>query len=103
VQNFQGGKIPCVAYTHAAGGVGITLHAAETLVLMERSWNPILMSQSLARVHRAGMPDRAVNVIDVVTTGTIEAKQIRRNQEDAELLEDVVKDADRLAKFLMEG
>lgn len=101
VQNFQGGKLPCVAYTHAAGGVGITLHAAETLVLMERSWNPILMSQSLARVHRAGMPDRPVNVIDVITTGTIETKQIARNQEDAELLEEVVKDADRLAAFLL--
>lgn len=100
VELFQAGKIPVVAYTHAAGGVGITLHKAETLVLMERSWSPVLMAQSLARVHRAGMPDRPVNVVDVVTIGTIERKQIRRNGEDAELLEEVVQDAERLAKFL---
>lgn len=103
VQSFQAGQIPVVLYTHAAGGVGITLHKAETLVLMERSWNPILMTQSLARVHRAGMPDRPVNVVDMITVGTVERKQIRRNNEDAELLEDVVKDKERLARFLMSG
>lgn len=103
VENFQAGKIPCVLYTHAAGGVGITLHRADSLVLMERSWNPILMTQSLARVHRAGMPDRPVNVRDIITKATVERKQVRRNKEDAATLEEVVKDKERMIKFLMDG
>lgn len=103
VSEFQAGRIPVVCYTHAAGGIGITLHAAQTLVLMERSWSPILMSQSLARVHRAGMPDRPVNVVDLVTVGTIEVRQNLRAAEDADLLEAVVHDADKLLAMLGAG
>jgi SNF2 family DNA or RNA helicase len=70
---------------------------------MERSWSPILMSQSLARVHRAGMPDRPVNVVDLVTVGTIEVRQNLRAAEDADLLEAVVHDADKLLAMLGAG
>jgi SNF2 family DNA or RNA helicase len=100
---FQAGKIPVVCYTHSAGGTGITLHAAETLVLMERAWSPILMSQSLARVHRAGMPDRPVAVVDMITVGTIETKQNLRLEQDADLLEAVVHDKEKLLAMLAAG
>lgn len=103
VKRFQGGDIPVVFYTHAAGGIGITLHRAETLVLVERHWSNNIMLQSLARVHRAGMPDRPVSVVDIITRNTVEERQLNRLQQDADLLEWVVQDQQRLEEFLRLG
>lgn len=103
VKRFQGGDIPVVFYTHAAGGIGITLHRAETLVLVERHWSNNIMLQSLARVHRAGMPDRPVSVVDIITRNTVEERQLNRLQQDADLLEWVVQDQQRLEEFLRHG
>jgi SNF2 family DNA or RNA helicase len=98
VYDFQAGRKRYMLYTYAAGGTGITLTAAGTLLRVERSWSPILWKQGLDRVHRIGSERHdSVNVFDYVTTGTVEEKQIDRHGQDTALLEQLVQDGERLA------
>jgi SNF2 family DNA or RNA helicase len=59
-----------------AGGVGLNLQAADTVVNLELPWNPAVLEQRIARVHRMGQ-ERPVRVVNLVTRGTIEEKVLR--------------------------
>ncbi|MDR2720713.1 MAG: DEAD/DEAH box helicase, partial [Puniceicoccales bacterium] len=55
VGGFQNSKSAAVILVSLkAGGVGITLHAAEYAFLMEPWWNPAVEKQAIARIHRIG-------------------------------------------------
>ncbi|MDR2738054.1 MAG: DEAD/DEAH box helicase, partial [Puniceicoccales bacterium] len=54
-----------------AGGVGITLHAAEYVFLMEPWWNPAVEEQAIARIHRIGQKN-VVTVYRILTAESIE-------------------------------
>ncbi len=56
-----------------AGGTGLNLQMADTVVNIELPWNPAVLEQRIARVHRMGQ-NRPVRVINFVTRGTIEEK-----------------------------
>lgn len=77
VADFQSGKIKVLLYTYKAGGVGINLTAAGTLVRLQRSWSLVDHKQGEDRVHRIGSEIHAsVNIIDIVTADTIESRQL---------------------------
>jgi len=98
IYDFQGGKKRYLLYTYAAGGVGVTLTRARWLLRVQRSWSPILWKQGLDRVHRIGSEQHeSVNVVDYVTVGTIEEKQIDRYGQNTNLLEQVTQDGEKLA------
>jgi superfamily II DNA or RNA helicase len=59
-----------------AGGTGLNLQNADTVVNLELPWNPAVLEQRIARVHRMGQ-NRPVRVINLVTRGTIEEKVLR--------------------------
>jgi SNF2 family DNA or RNA helicase len=59
-----------------AGGTGLNLQVADTVVNLELPWNPAVLNQRIARVHRMGQ-SRPVQVINFVTRGTIEEKVLR--------------------------
>lgn len=59
-----------------AGGTGLNLQVADTVVNLEVPWNPAVLEQRIARVHRMGQ-SRPVRVINLVTRGTIEEKVLR--------------------------
>jgi len=59
-----------------AGGTGLNLQHADTLVNLELPWNPAVLEQRIARVHRMGQ-SRPVRVVNFVTRGTIEEKVLR--------------------------
>ena len=59
------------AGTIAAGGVGITLTAASTVVFLDRSWSPAINAQAEDRLHRIGQKD-AVQVVDIMARGTVD-------------------------------
>ncbi len=59
-----------------AGGVGLNLQAADTVVNLEVPWNPAVLEQRVARVHRMGQ-HRPVQVINLVTRGSIEERVLK--------------------------
>src|SRR5262249_40942526 len=59
-----------------AGGTGLNLQAADTVVNLEVPWNPAVLNQRVARVHRMGQ-HRPVQVINLVTRGTIEGRVLQ--------------------------
>jgi superfamily II DNA or RNA helicase len=59
-----------------AGGTGLNLQMADTVVNLELPWNPAVLEQRIARVHRMGQ-NRAVRVVNLVTRGTIEERVMR--------------------------
>lgn len=59
-----------------AGGTGLNLQVADTVVNLELPWNPAVLEQRIARVHRMGQK-RPVRVINLVTRGTIEERVLR--------------------------
>ena len=54
-----------------AGSTGLNLQHASTLVNMDLPWNPAMLEQRIARIHRMGQT-RPVRVINFVAKGTIE-------------------------------
>jgi SNF2 family DNA or RNA helicase len=54
VDNFQAGLSPVFVLTYGAGGVGITLTAAHTIILLDRPWTPGEAQQAEDRVRRIG-------------------------------------------------
>lgn len=55
-----------------AGGVSLTLDAADDLVLNDQTWSPDEQEQVEDRIHRTGRTDHQVTVYELVTAGTIE-------------------------------
>jgi hypothetical protein len=60
-----------------AGGVGINLTAADTVILFDSDWNPQNDLQAQARVHRIGQT-KPVMIYRLVTAGTIEVVMLHR-------------------------
>ena len=54
-----------------AGGVGLNLQQATTVVNMDLPWNPAVLEQRIGRIHRLGQT-RPVRVVNFVAQGTIE-------------------------------
>ncbi len=59
-----------------AGGVGLNLQVADTVINLELPWNPAVLEQRIARVHRMGQK-KPVRVVNLVTRGTIEERVLR--------------------------
>jgi SNF2 family DNA or RNA helicase len=58
-----------------AGGVGLNLQAASILINLDLPWNPAVLEQRIARIHRLGQK-RNVSIINLVSAGTIEHKML---------------------------
>ena len=59
-----------------AGGTGLNLQVADTVINLELPWNPAVLEQRIARVHRLGQ-SRPVRAIHFVTRGTIEERVLK--------------------------
>lgn len=74
VDDFQAGKLKVFCGSIKAGGVGITLTAASTIIILNREWAESLNEQVIDRLHRIGQKN-AVHVIDIVSDGTIDTER----------------------------
>ena len=71
VERFRDDPTCRVFLSTDAGGTGLNLQHASTLVNMDLPWNPAILEQRIARIHRVGQK-RPVRVINFVAKGTIE-------------------------------
>lgn len=62
-----------------AGGLGINLTAADTVVIYDSDWNPQMDLQAMDRAHRIGQKN-PVNVYRLITENTVEEKIIERQK-----------------------
>jgi SNF2 family DNA or RNA helicase len=93
VQKFQAGEIRVMLLTMQAGGVGITLTAADTMLRLQCSWSMIDNTQVVDRIHRIGAEKhQQVNIIDLVVSGSVEEDQVAKVQQKHMILQDVVQD-----------
>lgn len=73
VDAFQAGELDVILLTTAAGGVGLTLTAASTVVGLLRPWSFVESSQVEDRAHRIGSEVHdSIEIIDIVAADTID-------------------------------
>lgn len=73
LEAFQKGNAPVFLLSLKAGGVGLTLTEADTVILYDPWWNPAVERQAMDRAHRIGQ-DKPVFVYRLVAKGTVEEK-----------------------------
>ncbi|KAJ6344432.1 hypothetical protein OIU76_006034 [Salix suchowensis] len=76
-----------------AGGVGLNLVAADTVIFYEQDWNPQVDKQALQRAHRIGQMNHVLS-INLVTRHTVEEVIMHRAKRKLQLSHDVVGDGD---------
>lgn len=70
---FNSGQGDAFLISLKAGGVGLNLTGADTVILVDLWWNPAVEDQAIGRAHRMGQ-DKNVEVYRMITRGTIEEK-----------------------------
>lgn len=97
LRHFQEGDVPVMMFTHQAGGEGLDMSCADTVIRIQRSWSLLINRQSENRAHRIGSDrHKSVTIIDLVTSGTVEVDQMRRLATKLARLEEIVRDRERL-------
>ncbi|PAD75828.1 helicase SNF [Paenibacillus campinasensis] len=85
-----------------AGGTGLNLTGADTVILYDLWWNPAVEQQAMDRAHRIGQT-KAVQVIRMVARGTLEDKMLELQQRKQHLIDEVIQSGeDRLATLTEE-
>jgi SNF2 family DNA or RNA helicase len=78
-----------------AGGTGLNLTAADTVIICDPWWNPSVERQAVDRAHRIGQT-RSVNVYRLLTKGTIEEKIEALKERKQQLFDAVVEESGEL-------
>lgn len=73
-----------------AGGVGLNLTAADTVIFFDSDWNPTQDLQAMDRAHRLGQ-ERPVTVYRLTSRGTIEERMLIRAQQKSRINDLVIK------------
>jgi superfamily II DNA or RNA helicase len=84
VKDFQGGKVPLFLISLKAGGTGLNLTAADTVIHFDPWWNPAAENQATDRAYRIGQ-NNPVFVYKLIAKGTVEEKIQALQQEKAAL------------------
>ncbi|KAA0986908.1 DEAD/DEAH box helicase [Pseudomonas sp. ANT_J12] len=89
VKNFQSGNVPLFLISLKAGGTGLNLTAADTVIHFDPWWNPAVENQATDRAYRIGQ-NKPVFVYKLIARGTVEEKIQALQQEKAVLAEAVL-------------
>lgn len=84
VNQFQRGEVPLFLISLKAGGTGLNLTAADTVIHYDPWWNPAVARQATDRAHRIGQHN-PVFVYHLLTRGTVEDRMMELQQEKADL------------------
>jgi len=81
-------EIFCFLLSTRAGGLGINLATADTVIIFDSDWNPHADTQALARAHRIGQQNK-VMIYRLVTRNTVEERVMQRAKKKM-MLEQIV-------------
>jgi superfamily II DNA or RNA helicase len=99
VQQFQARECALMLVSLKAGGVGLNLTAADTVIHLDPWWNPAVEQQASDRAHRIGQ-DKPVFVYRLVAEGSIEERMLALQARKSALAEGVLgRDGGQAAKF----
>lgn len=96
VARFQAREVPVLLLSLKAGGVGLNLTAADTVIHLDPWWNPAVVRQATDRAHRLGQTD-PVTAYHLVVAGSIEERMLALQQRKALLAEAVLGEDGALA------
>lgn len=88
VRKFQAGEIPVFLLSLKAGGTGLNLTAADTVIHYDPWWNPAVENQATDRAHRIGQT-KPVFVYKAIAAGTIEERMLQLQEKKKALAEGV--------------
>jgi SNF2 family DNA or RNA helicase len=94
VDRFNSGDTDIFLLSLKAGNTGLNLTGADTVILYDLWWNPAVEDQAAGRAHRMGQK-KVVQVIRLITQGTIEEKMHKLQQSKKELIETVMEQGDQ--------
>jgi non-specific serine/threonine protein kinase len=89
VQQFQAGELPIFLISLKAGGAGLNLTAADTVIHFDPWWNPAAEAQASDRAYRIGQ-DKPVFVYKLIARGSVEEKIQQLQQAKANLARGVL-------------
>lgn len=102
VARFQRGEAPVFLISLKAGGTGLNLTAADTVIHYDPWWNPAVENQATDRAYRIGQ-DKPVFVYRLITRGTVEEHIQQLQRRKAELATGVLEGATRELPELQPG
>ena len=88
---FNAGEVDVFLISLKAGGTGLNLATADTVILYDSWWNPAVEQQAADRAHRLGQQS-PVEVIKLLMTGTIEEKMAELQDRKATMIDAVLSD-----------
>jgi superfamily II DNA or RNA helicase len=86
IEQFTSGQVPLFLISLKAGGVGLNLPQADTVIHYDPWWNPAVEAQATDRAHRIGQT-HSVWVVKLVAQGTIEERILALQDRKAALSE----------------
>lgn len=93
VEDFQTGKASVFLISLKAGGTGLNLTAADTVIHYDPWWNPAAEAQATDRAYRIGQ-DKPVFVHKLLCQGTVEERIHKLQQEKGKLAAGILANAD---------
>ncbi|MGM8211516.1 SNF2 helicase associated domain-containing protein [Virgibacillus sp. W0430] len=100
-ERFNNGEKSVFLISLRAGGTGLNLTGADTVILYDLWWNPAVEDQATGRAHRFGQKN-VVHVIRFITEGTIEEKIYQLQQKKRELIDQVIQPGETMLSSLSE-
>jgi SNF2 family DNA or RNA helicase len=91
--------IPVFLISLKAGGVGLNLTGADTVIHFDPWWNPAVESQATDRAHRIGQRN-VVTSYKLITRGTVEEKILNLQNRKRDLLQGLLGDEEQLTAAL---
>ena len=94
IEQFRSGEVDVFLISLKAGGVGLNLTEADTVILYDPWWNPAVQHQAADRAHRIGQ-DKPVFVYRLISEGTVEEKIVALQEKKEALADGVYRQGER--------
>ncbi|QJD84836.1 DEAD/DEAH box helicase [Cohnella herbarum] len=98
---FNDGERDLFLISLKAGGTGLNLTGADTVILYDLWWNPAVEQQAADRAHRMGQKN-VVQVLRLITQGTVEQKMYALQQRKKNLIDEVIQPGQEALSTLTE-